>query len=76
MIAWSSFTAQNLDRGFLQFYATGEVSVMFDKPIIAAGVASNASAHKECKQAMSIEYSAATKNLDISISMRDENDTL
>lgn len=43
MIAWSSFTAQNLERGFLQFYATGSASVTFDKPIGAYGVASAAS---------------------------------
>lgn len=72
MIAWSSFTAQNLERGFLQFYATGEVSVMFDKPIFAAGVASAASANQSCSQAIDVTYSASTTNIMFSIELCDK----
>lgn len=72
MIAWSSFTAQNLDRGFLQFYATGLATIMFDKPIVNLGVASLASQTQQCNQAMSVSYSPATTNVDLSIALCDE----
>lgn len=74
MIAWSSFTAQNLDRGFLQFYSTGQANIMFDKPIVNSGVASAASQTKQCNQAMSISYSPATSNLDVSITLCEDAD--
>lgn len=72
MIAWSAFTAQNLDRGFLQFYATGTANVMFDKPIMNAGVASAASQTAECAQAMDVSYSATDASLDVSIALCDK----
>jgi hypothetical protein len=74
MIAWSSFTAQNLERGFLQFYATGSTSVVFDKPIAAYGLASAASQAQECNQRMDVKYSAATTNLDVTINLCDSDD--
>lgn len=43
MVAWASFKAQNTERGLLQFYATGLSEVIYNKPIIATGVASAAS---------------------------------
>lgn len=72
MIAWSSFTAQNLDRGFLQFYSTGQANIMFDKPIVNSGVASAASQSAQCNQAMRMSYSRATSNLDMSIELCDD----
>ena len=72
MIAWSSFTAQNLDRGFLQFYSTGQANIMFDKPIVNSGVASAASQTQECNQPMSVSYSSATTNLEMSIKLCDD----
>ncbi len=72
MIAWASFTAQNLDRGFLQFYSTGQANIMFDKPIVNSGVASAASQTAQCNQAMSVSYSSATTNLDVSIKLCDD----
>jgi hypothetical protein len=74
MVAWSSFTAQNLDRGFLQFYSTGLVSVMLDKPIVASGVASAASQTAQCNQRMDTSYSSATSILDVSIALCDSDD--
>lgn len=76
MIAWSAFTAQNLDRGFLQFYATGSANIMFDKPIVNAGVASAASQKKQCAQAMDLSYSATDSYLDVSIGLCDSPDGL
>ena len=72
MVAWASFTAQNLDRGFLQFYSTGQAAIVYDKPILNSGVASAASSTKECKQHIDLTYSAATTVLDISIDLCDE----
>lgn len=74
MVAWTSFTAQNLDRGFLQFYATGEANLMFDKPITNSGFASAESSTKECSQTTTLSYSGATSNLDITIDLCDEAD--
>jgi hypothetical protein len=74
MVAWSSFTAQNLDRGFLQFYSTGLVSVMLDKPIGNKGVASAASQTTQCNQRMDTSYSSSTSILDVSISLCDSDD--
>ena len=72
MIAWSSFTAQNLDRGFLQFYSTGQANLIFDKPIVNSGVASAASQTAKCPQAISTSYSRATSNIDVSIQLCDD----
>ena len=69
MVAWSSFTAQNLERGFLQFYATGEASIMFDKPILNSGFASAASQTKQCLNQLSLSYSHATANLGVTVSL-------
>lgn len=71
MVAWSSFTAQNLDQGFLQFYATGEASIMYDKPIVNSGFASAQSSTAECKQTLTMSYNAASSNLDMSIALCD-----
>jgi hypothetical protein len=74
MIAWSSFTAQNLDRGFLQFYATGQTAIIFDKPITNFGVASAVSQTAQCKQRMDLTYSPATSNLDVSVELCSDDD--
>jgi hypothetical protein len=73
MVAWASFTAQNLERGFLQFYATGTPAIMFDKPIGAYGVASAVSQNRECNQSMDVTYSSATTYLDVNINLCDDN---
>lgn len=45
---------------------------MFDKPILNSGVASAASQTAQCNQAMSVSYSSATTNLDVSIKLCDD----
>ena len=72
LIAWASFRAQNTDRGFLQFYASGKTNIIFDKPIVNTGVASARSQGHLCTSAISVAYSPATAYVDVSIALCDK----
>lgn len=60
LVAWGSFTAQNLERGFLQFYASGRPSIIYDKQVIAVGFASSLSDTAACDLETSISYNSAS----------------
>ena len=60
MVAWGSFTAQNIERGFLQFYANGDVSIMYDKSYIAVGYASAASEERVCDLDTTISFNTGS----------------
>lgn len=65
-IAWASFTAINKDRGYLQFFASGEASTIFNQPVVAFGFASAKSKTKICELKDSTSsYSKTTKLLTI-----------
>ena len=72
LIAWSSFTAQNTDRGFLQFYASAQASIIFDKPVLNKGFASAVSQSHLCTSAISTSYSPATAYLDVTVALCDK----
>ena len=69
IIAWASFTAQNIEHGYLQFYASGNTKIIFDKPIVNVGVASAASQSKVCSNAITTAYTPSTAYLDVKINL-------
>lgn len=58
MVAWGSFTAQNVQRGFLQFYATGNIGIIYDKAFLPARFGSAYSDKVSCEQSTSMSYNA------------------
>ena len=64
-MAWSSFTAQNLDAGFLQFYATGLTGIIYDKQMIQVGYASAASEIAECNLYSTMSYNSESSTVTI-----------
>ena len=72
MIAWASFTAQNIERGYLQFYATGEPSIIFGKPVANTGFASAVSDTAVCNQpVITTSYSASDVVMDVTVVLCD-----
>ena len=64
-MAWSSFTAQNLDAGFLQFYATGLTGIIYDKQLIQVGYASAVSENTACDLYSTMSYNAQSSTITI-----------
>eukprot|EP01033_Poteriospumella_lacustris_P013355 gene13356-9561_t len=59
LIAWCSFTALSTVAGRIQFYAVGDIRVVFHRPIVTAGYASNVSDTQPCQQRITTRYAAS-----------------
>jgi len=66
LIAWASFTAINQENGYLQFYASGDVAEIFDKPIVNAGLGS---AEGVCAINGAISFSASSRTMTVTIDL-------
>lgn len=72
LVAWSSFTAQNLDQGFLQFYATGLTGIIYDKSFIQVGFASAVSENTQCNLYSTMSYNSQSSTVTIDTVLCDE----
>mmetsp|Transcript_15500 Transcript_15500/g.33838 ORF Transcript_15500/g.33838 Transcript_15500/m.33838 type:complete len:353 (-) Transcript_15500:524-1582(-) len=71
LIAWSSFSAHNVERGSLRFYATGKASVIFSKPVRNMGFASEVSDASECTVATTPFFNPSTSKLTVEVRLCD-----
>mmetsp|Transcript_26260 Transcript_26260/g.58981 ORF Transcript_26260/g.58981 Transcript_26260/m.58981 type:complete len:354 (+) Transcript_26260:173-1234(+) len=71
LIAWSSFSAHNVERGSLRFYATGKASVIFSKPVRNMGFAAAASQENECSVYMVPFFNPSTSHLTVDVKLCD-----
>lgn len=69
IVAWGSFSALVKKSGLLQFYTAGDVSVIFDKPIILYGFASNISDTSPCTASIDASYLSSSRNLEVTIDL-------
>lgn len=69
MIVWASFTAINTAKGIFQFFPSGEIDIMFDKPVFDKGYGSPALDHSTCPlnifSSISDGLLSVTQNLNI-----------
>jgi hypothetical protein len=65
LVAWASFTALSTSSGYLQFYALGEVGVIFNRQIITMGYGSNYSVVSPCTQSSTAVYQSASRILTV-----------
>lgn len=70
LIAWASFTAINTYSGYLQFYPSGDVGVIFNKQILTAGYASNYSDIATCDQVVTASYQPASRLLQVNTNLQ------
>lgn len=69
MIAWSSFTSLNSDAGNLKFTLSGNAGIIFDKPIVGVGVASNNSDLRPCDSSIIISNNPVTRRVSVRIDL-------
>lgn len=70
LIAWSSFTAVTSASGYIQFYAVGDVGMVYNRPIVTAGYASNVSDTENCIQPITASYVSSNRILSVSTSLQ------
>jgi hypothetical protein len=66
LIAWASFTAIDKSDGFVQFYAAGDVGVIFQKKISTMGYSSAYSDVAACTQVSSAAFFSSSRSLAVS----------
>lgn len=73
MVAWTSYSAVNMESGRLQFYGTGDPGIMFGKKITAVGFASNASDAHRCKPFVTTTFNELSRKLEMNIDLNIDN---
>lgn len=73
LIAWCSFTAVNSASGYIQFYAVGDVGMVFNRQIVTAGYGANISDASPCNQVITANYVSSNRMLTVSTDLATSN---